>query len=71
MKLGEAKHRRLVFNCSGYKNIDTNSVQTDNSNVPDNKWSFVVHCFNSDNRIFTRYVKTADDVHVCGTRTDN
>lgn len=68
MKLGEAYHHRLVFNRSvktGYKNIDTNFVQTDNSNVPDNKWNFVVHYFNSGDRIFTQYVEMADDVHVC------
>lgn len=58
---------KTILNCfikPDFKECD-NYVPIDNSDIPDNKWNFVVDHFNLDDGIFTHYVEIDNDVRVC------
>lgn len=44
--------------------LNVRKISIDNPNARDEKWNFVVGHLNLDNRIFTHFVQTDDNVHV-------
>lgn len=44
--------------------LNVRKISIDNPNARDEKWNFVAGHLNLDNRIFTHFVQTDDNVHV-------
>ncbi|XP_025406344.1 tigger transposable element-derived protein 6-like, partial [Sipha flava] len=64
---------QTILNCfikAGFKDGDI--IALDNSTtISDDKWNFVADHLNLDDRSFSHYVEMDNNVHVCGTWTDN
>lgn len=48
-----------------------NYILTDNSDIANDKWNYVATYSNLNDRHFTHYMEIDNNVHMCGTWTDN